>query len=266
MRILLIAALSFIMLTQASGSKALDLPYREFYPEVEVIELADLKSGYDKGDYLIVDVRAAAEYEAIHVKGAVNIQYSNSNFLNKLRNLASANPDKKIAVYCNGIVCIKCYKAAEDAMYEQIPQVYAFDVGILAWAKAYPADTVLNGKEIENPEQQLISESSFNQSCIDFDTFKKKAEAGNAVVIDARDPIQRKNKLPGLEKTLNIPIDKLVNNIIRKGHMKDKELLIFDQVGKQVNWLMYYLVASDYNNFYFLDGGATAVLKKQEYR
>ena len=57
-----------------------------------------------------------------------------------------------------------------------------------------------------------------------------------------------------------------IKNIIDKGNMKDKSLFIFDQVGKQVNWLMYYLVDNGYSNFYFLDGGATAVLKSQDYR
>lgn len=42
--------------------------------------------------------------------------------------------------------------------------------------------------------------------------------------------------------------------------------MIFDQVGKQVRWLMYYLVNSGYTNYFFLDGGATAILKEQEYR
>jgi len=48
--------------------------------------------------------------------------------------------------------------------------------------------------------------------------------------------------------------------------MKDKQLVIFDQVGKQVLWLMYYLEDKGYKNYYFLKGGATSVLKKQKYR
>ena len=48
--------------------------------------------------------------------------------------------------------------------------------------------------------------------------------------------------------------------------MKDKQLVIFDQVGKQVLWLMYYLEDKGYKNYYFLKGGATSVLKEQKYR
>lgn len=245
---------------------ATDFPYREFYPEVNIIELAELKAGYDRQEFAIVDVRSAAEFQAIHVKGAVNLPYSNAQFSKNLRNFAGKNPGKKIAVYCNGITCIKSYKAAEDAVYANMTNVYAFDSGIGAWARAYPADTLLNNNEISAPGQQLISEERFKNSCMDFASFKDKSNGGNAVLIDARDPIQRKEKLPGLEHALHIPMDKLVENIITKGNMKDKELFIFDQVGRQVNWLMYYLVANGYTNFHFLDGGATTVLKTQEYR
>ena len=249
-----------------SPALAADFPYRDYYPEVKIIEATDLKAGYDRGEYVIVDVRSAAEFQAIHIKGAVNLPYADARFSEGLKTLAKENPGKKIAVYCNGETCIKSYKAAEDAVYASLTGVSAFDGGIGSWARAYPAATLLSGKELSAPAQQLISEEQFRSACLDFAAFKEKAAAGNAVVIDARDPIQRKEKLPGLDQALQIPMDKLVDNIIAKGNMKDKELCIFDQVGRQVNWLMYYLVAQGYTNFHFLDGGATAVLKKQEYR
>ena len=84
--------------------------------------------------------------------------------------------------------------------------------------------------------------------------------------MDIRDPMQRKQTIPGLEKALQVSLDKLVKNIISQERMKDKQLLIFDQVGRQANWLMYYLVENGYTNFYFLNGGATTVLKIQDYR
>ena len=255
-----------LTLFAALPTVANNFPYREFYSEVSIINLADLKTGYDRKEFVIVDVRSAAEFETIHIKGAVNLPYSNAQFSERLRGFAGKNPGKKIAVYCNGITCIKSYKAAEDAVYAKMTNVYAFDGGIGAWARAYPADTLLNNNEISAPVQQLISEERFKNSCMDFASFKENSKGDNAVLIDARDPIQRKEKLPGLDQALQIPMDKLVDNIIARGNMKDKELYIFDQVGGQVNWLMYYLVANGYSNFHFLDGGATAVLKKQEYR
>lgn len=245
---------------------ATDFPYREYYPELNIIELAELKAGYDRKEYVIVDVRTAAEFESVHIKGAVNLPYGYPKFTEELKKIAVDNPGKKILVYCNGITCLKSYKAAEDALYAGLSNVHAYDGGIGAWTDAYPAETILAGKELSMPEKQLISKERFRSACLDFASFKEKALLENAVLIDVRDPIQRKEKLPGLDQALQIPLDKLVTNIIAKGNMKDKDLFIFDQVGLQVNWLIYHLIANGYTSFHFLDGGATAVLKKQEYR
>ena len=35
----------------------------------------------------------------------------------------------------------------------------------------------------------------------------------------------------------------------------DKQLLIFDAVGKQVRWLQYHLEANGYNNYSFMEKG-----------
>ena len=243
-----------------------NFPYRGKYPEINILELTDLKSAYDSGNFIIIDVRSKTEFEAIQIKNAINLPYADAKFTHKLLSISKKNLNKKIAVYCNGIDCIKSYKAAEDALYAMIPNVYTFDAGIAIWAQTYPSETLLLGKELKNPVKQLISNEKFISKNLDFETFRKKALSSKAVVIDARDPIQRTQALPGLEKNLHIPVDKFVSNIISKGHLKDKQLFIFDQVGKQVKWLMYYLEINDYKDFYFLNGGATAVLKEQDYR
>jgi rhodanese-related sulfurtransferase len=255
-----------IILYSSCSAWATNFPYRDKFPEIKTIELAELKSGYASGEYLIIDVRSKAEFEAIHIKGAINLPYAELKFISRLQKKASENADKKIVVYDNGINCIKCYKAAEDALYALVKNVIAFDGGISSWAKAYPAETTFMGKELKKNSKQLFSSFQLNARKITFDLFKEKSTNEAAVVIDARDPIQKTHELPGLEKSLHLPVDKLVNNIISKGHMQEKELLIFDQVGGQVNWLMYYLTENGYTNFYFLKGGTTSVLKEQEYR
>jgi len=244
-----------------------DFPYRKDYPGVKIVELADLKAGYDNGSFIFVDVRSSIEFDTIHPKGAIHASLSNADFIANLQNIARQNPGKKIAVYCNGITCLKSYMAAQEGGDAGINDVYAFDAGIPAWTKAYPSETLLLGKEVVDPDKQIISKSDFMERALDFESFKNKFnEAVSPVAIDARDPIQRTQKLPGLENAMPIPLDKLIRNVINKGNMKDKQLFIFDQVGKQVNWLMYYLVEQGYTEYYFLEGGATAVLGDQNYR
>ena len=86
------------------------------------------------------------------------------------------------------------------------------------------------------------------------------------MVVDVRDHIQRSEKLPGLEKVMFIPMNKFIPNFVERKVNRDNTLLIFDQVGKQVQWLEYYLVENGYKDYYFLSGGATAVLGEQKYK
>lgn len=266
MRVGQIVSLLLMLIFAATACLAEDFPYRKDYPDVPVIELADLKAGYDDGSILMVDVRSDIEFETIRPKKVEHVKLGSENFLESLKSLASANPGRKLAMYCNGFTCLKSYHAAQQAKDEGVDNVYAFDAGIPAWARAYPADTLLIGKELTDPDKQLIGKSEFQKYSVDFETFKQKAVEKNAVVIDARDPIQRTEKLPGFENAMPIPLDKLIRNVVSKGNMKDKKLLIFDQVGKQVDWLQYYLVEFGYTDYLFLDGGATSVLKEQKYR
>lgn len=266
MRIGWIISLVLLGLLTTSVTWAEDFPYRKDYPDVTVIELAALKAGYDNDSILMVDVRSDIEFETIRPKKAEHVNLGNKTFLDSLKALAEANPGKKLAVYCNGVTCLKSYHAAQQAKEGGMADVVAFDEGIPGWAKAYPAETLLIGKELVDPAKQLIGKGEFQKYCVDFETFKQKAADANAVVIDARDPIQRTEMLPGFEKALPIPLDKLIRNVISKGNMKDKKLLVFDQVGKQVDWLQYYLVEHGYTDYLFLDGGATSVLKEQKFR
>ena len=245
-----------------------NFPYRDKYPEIEIIEQADLKSGYDNDDFIIIDVRSKVEFETIHISKAINIPYGHRNFTRDLNKLAQQqNLHKKIVLYDNGIDCIKPYIAARDGFdFASIPNIYVFDAGINSWAEAYPSATQFLGNKLRNPKEEFISKENFLKRNLHFDAFKKNASSSNAVVIDLRDPIQRSEKIPGLENALPIPVDKIVKNIINKGHMKDKQLFIFDQVGGRVKWVMYYLVDNGYTDFYFLNGGATTVLKTQDYR
>lgn len=267
MRSIALMVFSLLSLVMADFCRAEEFPLRKNYPDVTFLELSAVKAGYDNKSMILVDVRSRMEFDTIHPLDAVHVDFSHQNFLLDLRKVVQDNPGKKIVLYDNGITCLKCYIGAQDALDEGLNDIYAFDGGIPAWAEAYPAETLLMGKVIDDPGKQLIPYEEFKKVCLDFATFQQKVKsAKNAVVIDARDPMQRKQKLPGFENALPIPLDKLIRNVIDKDNMKDKQLFIFDQVGRQARWLMYYLAARGYRDYYFLDGGATSVLKEQEYR
>ena len=93
--------------------------------------------------------------------------------------------------------------------------------------------SVISWKKIKNPAKQLIPKSKFKAIAINFEEFKKKAAQKNSIVIDARDFVQKSGDLPGLKNVRKIPFDKLIPNIVSKKKLHDKQLLIFDQVGKE---------------------------------
>ena len=263
--LVLAMALMFI-LCSVSFATGLEFPYRKDYPNVPTISTEALFKGNEAGKIIIVDVRSKIEYEVIHPTGAVHIPLSNKNFVKNVKTLVSKNPGKKIVSYCNGTTCLKSYKATKKLLESGLSNCFAYDSGIPDWAFVYPEKTQLLGKTLSDPEKQLIPKSAFKKKCLPFDSFKSELGKKGGLAIDVRDHIQRMDKIDGLEKAKAIPLDKFIPNFVFKKVHQDKPLFIFDQVGKQVRWLEYYLVENGYSDYYFLAKGATSVLKTQKYK
>jgi rhodanese-related sulfurtransferase len=250
----------------ATPALAADFPGREKFPDVPYIISEALFEAYEAKAAVIVDVRSTIEYNVIHPVNALHIPVSKMDFVKKVKELRAANAGKKIAFYCNGTTCFKSYIATQKAQQAGISNVFAYDGGIPEWVMVYPDKTLLLGKIVTDPEKQVIPKSEFKKKTLAFEDFKAAAKNGGGVVVDARDAMQRAQELPGMGKTLKIPLDTFIPNFVEKKKNQDKPLFIFDQVGKQVRWLEYYLVENGYENYYFLKGGATAVLKDQKYK
>ncbi len=255
-----------LVLGLAAFAAAVEYPHRKDFPKIQTIDSETLYKQHEVDKVIIVDVRSSIEYEVIHAEGAIHIPLSNANFVKEIQKLSRLYPDKKIAFYCNGITCLKSYKATQKALEAGINSCYAYDAGIPNWASIYPEKTLLLGKELIDPDQQLISKPAFKKKCLPFKKFKAGINSKKSIVIDVRDSIQRTKKLRGLKKVKKIPLDKFIPNFVEKKVHSDKSLLIFDQVGKQVRWLEYYLVANGYKDYHFLAGGATSVLQEQKYK
>ncbi len=261
---------SLVVLIMIAGltasAAALDFPYRKDYPDVPTIDSEVLFKQYEMDKVVIVDVRSSIEYDVIHPEGAIHIPLSSADFIQMVRELRAFHPEKNFAFYCNGITCLKSYEATQKALAAGIENCHVYDAGIPIWASIYPEKTLLLGRELVDPDKQLISKPAFKKKCLVFKKFKSSSKAKNSLVIDVRDAIQRTKKIRGLKKVKKIPLDKFIPNFVEKKVHRDKSLLIFDQVGKQVRWLEYYLVANGYKNYHFLAGGATSVLEEQKYK
>ena len=77
-----IFCLGFIFLL-TSTCIAEKFPFREQYPEITILELSELKSGYDSGIFLVIDIRSRSEFDVIHIKNAINLPYADSRCTQK---------------------------------------------------------------------------------------------------------------------------------------------------------------------------------------
>lgn len=229
-------------------------PLRTKFPKVKYISTEALNKEYAQA--VIVDVRSDLEYDVIHINKAVHVPMAQATFVKDLEKSRPKENDKSLVFYCNGHTCAKAYEAAEQAMQASFKNVFAYDSGIHDWVKAHPEKTTLMGVT-PAPKNKLISSDALAKKKISLAEFKNKADGPKAVVIDIREPIQRK-VIPQFAKIRNIPSDRLLS-LLRQGEFKNDELLIFDAVGKQVEWLQYFLEKYGYSHYSFLKDGVLSV-------
>jgi len=239
-----------LLLAAAQALAASDFPLREKYPSLKTISTEDLVANYDKT--LIVDVRSSTEFDVAHINKAVLVPISKTSFSKDLEAVRPKDGAMPMAFYCNGHTCAKSYDAAQKAFDEGFANLLVYDGGIFDWIEAKPELSTLMGKTPAD-KAKIIPKAEFTKHLISAADFKAKAEGANAVVIDVREPIQRK-ETPDFKGIRNIPLDRMIE-LLKKKEFADKDLLVFDAVGKQVDWLQYHLVENGYTNYSFLDGG-----------
>lgn len=237
-----------------------EYPGRKIYLDTPYISVEELTREFN--DVIVVDVRSGYEYSTLHIKNAYNIPLKSKNFIQEIRGLRKQQPQKKIITYCNGKTCMKSYKAASKCRTHGIENVFVFDAGIMDWAKANPDLSVLLNTSPIDPAR-LISKGKFTARLLEPETFFKQANNSNPVIIDVRDPLQRagmplfvgREKRAGLDETEKLKI------LISQAKKERRPLYIYDEAGKQVRWLMYFLEDQNVTDYYFMKGGAKAYFK-----
>jgi len=243
------ARVEFSVVDGSESEQELGFPYREKYSNVAIVTTEQLRKLYD--DSIIVDARSNFEFNVVHINKAVNIPLSSENFLTKLESLRDKNSSRSIVFYCNGHTCTKSYKAAQMAAEAGFANVYAYDSGIFDWLRDNRDYTRLLDIT-PAPFYKLVSIEYFKSRLLSLERFQKKSTEMDTVVIDIRDDLQKATKLA--MPTIELPLDQLLARL-NAGEFKNKQLLIFDAVGKQVRWLQYMLKDKGYSNYYFLNGG-----------
>lgn len=237
-----------------------DFPLRETYADVPWISTEDLAAEFDTTP--IIDVRSRFEYDVIHIQNAVSNPVAVSTFEKNLKEISKYDKGARMVFYCNGHTCAKSYKAVREAQSLGYTGAIAYDAGVFDWTRMHPEKAVLLG---ESPVDlaKLISSEKLEEHTLAGQRFIEQAATESAVLIDARDPMQRK-KTPdfGKKQAREYYIAKLVK-LLSQDRFRERAntdgLYVFDAAGKQVRWLQYYLEAEGYDKYYFLDGGVWAM-------
>ena len=247
-------SICLFVISASSFAKNKEFPGRDRYPTVPYVTITDFYKIKDK--VIIVDVRSAYEHKTLRIKNALNISVSSRSYIKNMKKLRKDSGNKKIIVYCNGKTCMKSYKAALKCKQHNIKNVVSYDAGIMDWAKKYPAEAVLLGESPIDPKK-IISKKTFKTFLISPEKFENKIGAGNVLVLDTRDQLQRNatGLFPGKEKRVYINDATGLDKYIAKANREEKTLLIYDEVGKQVRWLQYYLEGKGADSYFFMKGG-----------
>lgn len=251
----------FLLISWSGFSLAADkeFPGRDIYLGTKYIEIDAFRDQFDK--VIVVDVRSQYEFETLRIAGARNIPLNSRTFVKNMKQLRDDNKDAKIVVYCNGKTCMKSYKAASKAKARGITDVVAFDAGIMDWAKTYPDKAVLLGKSPIDPSK-LIAKSTFKKHLVEPKKFADMVNAGNVTVVDVRDRFQRMGMglFVGTERQANLDDDSILKHI-EVAKAENKTLLVYDEAGKQVRWLMYRLEERGVKDYKFMKGGTRSYFK-----
>jgi rhodanese-related sulfurtransferase len=250
LRLLIFCLTSILLISHAFAEE--EFPLRKKFPSLQTITTEALEKEF--GRVIIVDVRAKFEYDVLHIKDAIHAPMSNTDFLSRLEKVRDKDGPAKLVFYCNGHTCPKSYEACDAAAKAGFKNILAYDAGVFDWAVAHPDKGVFFGATPVD-KSKLIDKASLKARSLSYAQFKE----GKGIFIDVRDPIQRKF-IPDIKDLKSVSLDKLLPLLDAKNFIND-ELFFLDEVGKQVEWLDYYLMRNGYKNYHFLDRGVEAIKK-----
>lgn len=238
----------------AATDKATEFPLRPQYIDVQIIETAELNKKFT--EVLVIDVRSPYEYDTLRIKDALLIPVTDKKFSDKVRELREKNADRPLVFYCNGKTCRKSYDAVLKAKAARIAgPLYCYDAGVAEWARAQPDKAVLLGRTPVNVDD-VITDKKFKQHLLDPKAFEAKI-GPTTIVLDVRDRVQRDNQLfPFKEQRAQLDEKDKIDAILEQAKREKKTLLVYDAVGRQVDWFQYYLENKGVGDYYFMKGGA----------
>lgn len=103
------------------------------FAEIKNEDVAKVDELIKSGKYTVIDVRTKEEYDAGHIKGALNIDYYNDDFEEKIESQLK-DKNKPYILYCrSGMRSLYSAQILEDLGYTNVTNMKG---GFLAWQSA----------------------------------------------------------------------------------------------------------------------------------
>ena len=148
--------------------------------EMSYISTADLKDNIANSEYLVLDVRKAADFEAGHIPGAVNadMDKAKSGIANMKATLGDpAKVDQKIVLVCySGKRYAQAGTNVLAALGANMDNVYTLEGGMKAWDEAFPGAQVASNAEVKDVEMAQLAPADLEAALAD----------GTYLVVDVR--------------------------------------------------------------------------------
>ncbi|MFN4262656.1 MAG: rhodanese-like domain-containing protein [Thioalkalivibrionaceae bacterium] len=262
---LLLAAVVWLLTISTAHAADDGFPGRPIYFHVPVMELDELKAAMDRDEVTVVDVRTRYEFDTLRIEGAEHVSFDDPAFVEKVRAIHSAAPDKKIVFYCRGHSCFLSYQAVERMKAAGFDRSISMDAGIFDWAENYPEQTALFGvSPIDTAD--LIDFNQFKARLLPPLEFSARVQREGARALDIRRPFERDgiSLFVGREENIGAEDTDRMIRFLEQVRDSGETLYVFDISGHEVKAFQYTLEAVGVENYYFMDGGAKALFSDFE--
>jgi len=103
----------------------------------EYISLTKAKELFDKKEAIFIDARISSEYNKAHIKGAINLPFTDFDLSEKIMMLfEKIPPDTNIITYCDGVECKLSDSLAKALKEAGFLNVKVLHNGLTRWKKS----------------------------------------------------------------------------------------------------------------------------------
>ena len=252
---LLLATLAALPLAGAiDGEPERGFPLRKKFPDLAAVSTEQFLA---MDGALVIDTRTNAEFDVLHVAGAVNLPLEDMDRV-ALGLLLKQDKDQATVFYSDDFVCSKSYKAARKAQGWGLQNCSVYDSGIFEFAQAAPDQSVYFGQPIDQEQlnRVLLDKADLAKRSVGPKAFIEMMRSGKFRIYDVRDKRQRQDYPLRVAKTAKLGVEQFID-YLKKGVVPTQDILVLDNAGNQIKWLQYYLEHHGIEDYTLLEGGVT---------